>query len=204
MRLVMVATASVLLLGGCTVSVAGHPTADPGALPATVAPAAPAGSYGDPAGRFTLVPPPSWVVDTSGASGTAALFLNPRPNTSAAGEFTANVNVLIVPTTAVLPDTVANARQEVASVRGYTSMQDEPFQLADGTPAHLLGGRFTDPSGYALRNVQLVAVRGDRAVVVTGTALADSWDEYAGAFDASLHTITVGAASPPTSSGLAE
>lgn len=193
MRFVMVATASVLLLGGCAVPVAG--TARPAAGPAVGASAAAAGTFDDPQGRFALVPPAGWVVDTSGASGTAALFLDPRPDPAPTGEFTANLNVLIVPTTTALPATVDAARQEVSSVRGYAGVEDAPVTLADGTQGHLLGGRFVDRSGFALRNVQLFAVQGDRTIVVTGTALADSWDRYSAAFDSALHTVTVG---PPT------
>jgi hypothetical protein len=43
-----------------------------------------------------------------------------------------------------------------------------------------------------LRNVQLLAVRGGtETVVVTGTALADSWDDYGPVFETSLRSLTV-------------
>jgi len=100
--------------------------------------------------------------------------------------------VLIVPNAAELTATVRDARQEVTSVQGYLPVEDAPFVLADGTPGHLLGGRFSDPAGFALRNVQLFTVRGDRTIVVTGTAPADTWDEYAPVFDSALHTVTAG------------
>ncbi len=201
MRFVVVTAALVVLvsgaLSGCTVSVAGNPVADAGALvPAPVATQDPlSGSFGDQAGRFGLVPPSGWVVDTSGASGTAALFLDPKPTASAAGEFTANINVLVLPTAAELPATVTDARQEVAAVRSYRPVQDEPFTLPDGSAGHLLGGRFDDPAGFALRNVQLFTVHYGRTIVVTGTALAEAWDAYAPVFDSALHTVTVRSAS---------
>ena len=62
--------------------------------------------------------------------------------------------------------------------------------LADGSPAHLLGGRFSDPAGFALRNLQLFAVHGDRTIVVTGTSPAETWDEYEPVFDSTLRTVT--------------
>jgi hypothetical protein len=192
MRFVAVTVVTVALLGGtssgCTVAVAGNAVADRGAV-ATV-PDPRSGAFGDPEGRFGLVPPSGWVVDTSGASGTAALFLNPKPTPTAAGSFTANINVLIVPNAAELAATVRDAR--LTSVRGYLPVEDAPFVLADGSPGHLLGGRFSDPAGFTLRNVQLFTVRGARTIVVTGTAPADTWDEYAPVFDSTLHTVTAG------------
>jgi hypothetical protein len=198
MRFVAVTVVTVALLGGalsgCTVSVAGNAIADRGAVAAApeAVPDPRTGAFGDPEGRFELVPPSGWVVDTSGASGTAALFLNPKPTPTTAGSFTANINVLIVPNAAELTATVRDARQEVTSVQGYLPVEDAPFVLADGTPGYLLGGRFSDPAGFALRNVQLFTVRGDRTIVVTGTAPADTWDEYAPVFDSALHTVTAG------------
>lgn len=198
MRFAVVTVAVTVLLGGvlsgCTVSVAGHAVADVGAV--AVAPTAAqdpgTGAFGDPEGRFGLVPPSGWVVDTSGASGTAALFLDPKPTSSAAGSFTANINVLIVPTATELVDTVRHAQQEVSSVPGYLPVEDEPFGLADGSAGHLIGGRFSNPAGFALRNVQLLTVHGDRTIVVTGTALDETWGEYASVFDSTLRTVTAG------------
>ena len=43
---------------------------------AATGPGAVPGRFVDPTGRFGLVPPAGWMVDTSGASGTAALFLD--------------------------------------------------------------------------------------------------------------------------------
>ena len=81
MRFVAVTVVTVALLGGassgCTVAVAGNAVADRGAV-ATV-PDPRSGAFGDPEGRFGLLPPAGWEVDTSGASGTAALFLDPKP-----------------------------------------------------------------------------------------------------------------------------
>jgi hypothetical protein len=206
MRFVVVTVAFVLLVGaglsGCAAKVPGNPVAEP-SLAATGPGAVPDG-FVDPTGRFGLVPPAGWVVDTSGASGTAALFLAPRPTPSDAGGFTANINVLIVPRTGALPDVVADAQREMSSLASYRVLEDEPFPLADGHPGYLVGGRFDDPTGYPLRNLQLFSVQDDRAVVVTGTALAPAWEEYGPVFEAVLRTVSVGATSPAPGSGLAE
>ena len=111
MRFGVVTAAFALLTGavlsGCASEVPGNPVAEPGVVAGPAAAPAPApGGFVDPQGRFGLVPPAGWVVDTSGASGTAALFLDPKPTPSDAGNFTANINVLIVPTAGPLPATV--------------------------------------------------------------------------------------------------
>jgi hypothetical protein len=210
MRFKVVTTAFVLLvgavLGGCAAKVPGNPVAEPNVPPAApvTGPGAVPGGFVDPTGRFGLVPPAGWVVDTSGASGTAAVFLDPTPTPSDAGDFTANINVLVVPGSGALPDVVADAQREMSSLASYRSLEDEPFPLADGHPGYLVGGRFDDPAGYPLRNIQLFSVQDDRTVVVTGTALAPAWEQYRPVFEAVLRTVSVGATSPAPGSGLAE
>lgn len=204
-RIVLV-LATGMVLGGCTVTVAGTATADrtgasraPTARPAPSHNAAPTpvpdpsgDLFDDPQGRFGLVPPPNWTVDTSGTRGTAVVFLDPQPTPSAAGPFTANINVLVLPRAADLSTTVVDTRQQLAGLADYGSTADEPFTLGDGTPAHVLGGTFTDPgSGFELRNLQLLTVAGDSTIVVTGTATAQSWAIYQTPLDTSLRTLTV-------------
>jgi len=62
--------------------------------------------------------------------------------------------------------------------------------LVDGTPAHILGGTFTQ-SGFEVRNVQLFASSGGTDMVVTGTALAETWDNWEGLFGQTFETFTV-------------
>lgn len=194
------AAASVALLlvigtgaGGCSVSVAGVPSAAP-AVAGVPAPD-PAGGgalFEDPLGRFALVPPEGWTVDASGVQRTTVVFLDPQPTRSDAGSFSANINVIVVPSEATLPDTVTGARAELQRLTGYSTTADEPVTLADGTPAHVLGGTFSDTdSGFDLRNMQLFAVADGSTIIVTGTALLDAWDAYASVFGTSLRTLTV-------------
>lgn len=68
---------------------------------------------------------------------------------------------------------------------------DEAVVLRDGTPAHMLGGKFVDAAGLTLHNVQLFTVHNGSAIVATGTSPTDAWDAYASAFDTSLRTLTV-------------
>jgi hypothetical protein len=194
---------ALVLLGGCTTTVSGVASAVPPATSAAapVPPAAPvpspaavpsapaAGAFSDAGNRFTIVPPPGWVADTSGVQGTAVVFRAP----TAGGTFRANLNVIVVPATAELAATIQGARRELRTLPGYTATDDEPAALADGTPAHLLGGTFTDAgSGAPLRNLQIFTVRGRSGVVATGTAPAGSWPSFAEPVDTALRTLRVG------------
>lgn len=191
MRTILVRSAlslvAVVVLAGCAVTVAGRAGPDPaaGAIPVPAG-----GRYSDAGHRFRITPPPGWAADTSGAQGTAVVFRDPAP--ARAGAFTANLNVLVVPAAAALDATVVGARQELRRLPGYTPVTDEAAVLADGAPAHLLGGTFTDRrAGPALRNLQLFTVHGGSTVVATGTAPAAGWDSFARVFDAALRTLTV-------------
>jgi hypothetical protein len=118
------------------------------------------------------------------------IFLDPQLPTSITGQFSANINVLLVQAGADLPTTVVGARRELRGLAGYTSTADEPVTLGDGTPAHVLGGTFTEPTtGLALRNLQLFTVHGGATLVVTGTSLQEVWSLYEQTFQTSLRSL---------------
>jgi hypothetical protein len=191
---IAVALAGAVGVAGCAVAVPGSPAADPAALPRPApAPRPPGPAFHDALDRFDLVPPPGWTVDTSGRQGTAVVFADPSATGAPQARFRANINVIVVPARTDLPGIVTGARREVRELAGYVPTADEPVTLPDGSAAHLLGGTYRDPgSGLVLRNLQLVAVHGGvETVVVTGTALADTWDGYGPVFDTSLRSLTV-------------
>ncbi|MFC4947404.1 hypothetical protein [Pseudonocardia sp. GCM10023141] len=183
---------ATVALAGCASPVAGTPAPVPAVAPAG-APAAPlADRYTDPQSRFRLRPPVGWTADPTPGTGITVRFRAPRPQASAAGPFSPNINVYVVASPDDLATTVAGARQDMAAVNAYHRDSDLDVVLSDGTPAHQLGGTFTDPaSGLELRNLQLFTVHGGMAVAVAGTALADGWDDYGNTFDASLRTLAV-------------
>lgn len=184
--------AGVLSVAACTVAVPGAPAAAPAAT-ARPSPSPSGPAFRDALSRFDVVPPPGWTVDTSGVQGTAVVFADPQVSQAAGGRFRANINVIVLPATTDLPGIVGAARQEVRALAGYLPTADEPVTLPDGSPAHLLGGTYQDPkSGLALRNLQLMVLHGGgETVVVTGTALADTWDGYGPVFESSLRSLTV-------------
>jgi hypothetical protein len=188
------ALAGAVSAAGCTVAVPGSPAADPAAVSRPAPSTRPPGdAFHDTLNRFDLVQPPGWTVDPSGSQNTAVIFVDPQVSESPTGRFRANINVIVVPAHADLPGIVTGARQEVLALAEYRSTADEPVTLPDGAPAHLLGGTYRDPrTGLALRNVQLLALHGGaETVVVTGTALADTWDGYGPVFETSLRSLTV-------------
>jgi hypothetical protein len=191
---VVLLVAVVLAVTGCTTVVAGTPHASPAALwEAPSQEQLPGGVFTDAEGRFRFVPPPGWQMGTDRRQGTAAVFADPAPlPVSVTGRFNANVNVFVAATPADLPTAVAGAQQELRRLAGYRPSTDEPVTLADGTPAHLIGGEFAEPgTGLALRNLQLLTVHGGLAYVVTGTALREMWSRYEETFRTSLVSLTV-------------
>ncbi len=118
------------------------------------------------------------------------IFRDPAPAPVDGGAFTVSINVLVVPSTAGLPATVTDSRNQLRARGGYTSTADEDAVLSDGTPAHLFGGAFA-VSGHRLRNLQMLAVAGGSTIVVTGTAPAQGWDSYVGVLDDALRTLTI-------------
>jgi hypothetical protein len=184
---------------GCSMPVPGAPVpaATPTAAPRTLVPPTPApatAAFADSRGRFRIVPPAGWTTDTSGAQNTTVVFVDPKPTQSEDGPFSANINVLVVSSALGLDATVTRAKQELHGLGAYTSTVDEAVVLADGTPAHLLGGTFTDQrSGFTLQNEQLFVVHAGSTLVATGTALAASWGQSAAAFEGAFGTFAVAA-----------
>ncbi|MCO1656795.1 hypothetical protein [Pseudonocardia humida] len=209
-----VVLAAALALGGCSSEVAGSaspvagggagaPAAGPepsGAPQPTSAAPTPGGggqarqgdAFDDAQGRFDLLPPEGWDVDTSGQQGTTAVFLDPQPVSTAAGQFRVNVNVIVGAFDGDLDDLLAETRTQLTTFTAYTSTADEDVELSDGTKAHLIGGTFTDDaSGFDLQNLQLFTVDGGNVFAVTGTAPVEVWDDYEAELESTLRSLTL-------------
>ena len=188
------ALAAGIALVGCSVGnqeVAAPPPAKPG--PPAAAPPAAGSRFDDAQGRFAIVPPPGWTVDTSGRYGTAVLFLDPDP--VAAERFVANlyVSVRLASSRLDLPSVVAAHRRALSQLfPDHRIITEVPATLSDGTPAHLLSATYTDPDvGSVLRILQILTVRDDMAIDVTATSFEDAWESYEPLFDSSLRSLTV-------------
>jgi len=203
---------AALALAGCSSEIAGTPSPAAGGAPAptagpeptesarptAVSPTRPGGearqgdAFDDAQGRFDLLPPDGWDVDTSGQQGTTAVFLDPQPVSTSAGQFRVNVNVIVGAFDGDLDDLLAETRTQLTTFTAYASTADEDVRLADGTQAHLIGGTFTDDaSGFDLQNLQLFTVADGNVVAVTGTAPAEVWDDYEDELDTTLRSLVV-------------
>jgi hypothetical protein len=210
-RVAALLAVAAVALAGCGSQVGGAaapaPALNPPASAAAPTPAAPSSTpaastggkatagdaFDDAQGRFDLLPPSGWTVDTSGAQGTAAVFLDPDAVDTPKGAFQPNVNVIVAPSPGgELTDLLAGTRSELASLNKYKSTEDEDVTLGDGTAAHLFGGTFTDQSsGLDLQNLQLFAVDDTSVYVVTGTAPVSAWSKYESELDAALRSMTL-------------
>jgi hypothetical protein len=198
-RIATLLAVAALALAGCGEQTGSAPPAAPApaAVPAvtSVPTTAPnADPFADAAGRFDLAPPTDWTVDTSGAQGTAAVFLSPDQVSTPQGPFQPNVNVIIAPSPGAQLDGLLDSTrtQLTTQLSGYKSTTDDAVTLTDGTAAHLFGGTFTDQaSGLELRNLQLFTVDGASVYVVTGTAPTSAWSTYEPLLDASLRSLTL-------------
>jgi hypothetical protein len=209
----LLTAAALVALGGCASQTSGTPAPaaapalnPPSAAPATTsaAPASPTAaagagkaqkgdSFDDAQGRFDLLPPDGWKVDTSGAQGTEAVFLDPSPVDTPKGPFQPNVNVIVAQSPGgQLADLLDGTRSELASLNKYKSTTDEDLTLSDGSAAHMFGGTFTDQSsGLDLQNLQLFTLDNSSVYVVTGTAPASAWSKYESELDESLRSMTL-------------
>lgn len=76
-----------------------------------------------------------------------------------------------------LDEYVAKSKNALqTTISGYTVTANRKVNLADGSPAVLLGGSFTQ-DGTGLKNMQLFALNGDNVYIVTGVALAADWNQ---------------------------
>jgi hypothetical protein len=196
-RFIAMVAALLLVLGttACGSDAGGEDGGDPARAPSgTEEPSQPSGDdsgladepeTSDGSGA-SLRGPEGWEFDDSGQFGTDFLFLNPEPDELEGQSFAANVNVLSEPAQGL--DTEGYAEAGAATLpqllTGYTSVEERDVEVA-GKPARLIGGTF-EQGVFKLRNVQLITVADDTGYTVTGTALAQDWDEYAELFEASL------------------
>lgn len=142
--------------------------------------------YVDSQVGFSIVPPADWQTQPNPAANPVVTFL--RTPTDPEGPVT--IIVAVAGTDEGLDENLAAARVQLPQVlSNYQSLTDENTQLADGTPAHLLGGSYTQ-RGTELRNLQLVAVIDGTSYVATATAPSASFDDYRDVVHSSLLTLS--------------
>lgn len=93
------------------------------------------------------------------------------------GEFGANINVAVQPTSADLMSVVQQTQQQNSQLfQDYEAKSGKELQLS-GRSAYLMSATFTQGQ-FELRNLQLLLVDQGSIYAVTGTALQENWGEY--------------------------
>ncbi len=126
-----------------------------------------------------VVPPAGWASRQGVVSyRPLAVFFKPEFEKDAAGKNVFNENISIV------RDGLLNGQSEyiakakaalLGKMSDYKILSDREVNLADGSPAILIGGSFTQ-NGLAMKNMQLYAFKDSKAYIITGITLAQNWD----------------------------
>ncbi|GEM_PF-690815 len=127
----------------------------------------------------TIVPPAGWTSRQGTVSyRPLAVFFKPEFEKDATGKNVFNENISVV------RDGLLNGQAEYiakakAALSGkmsdYKILSDRKVNLADGSPATLIGGSFTQ-NGLAMKNMQLYAFENNNVYIITGVTLAQNWD----------------------------
>ncbi|WP_028935497.1 LpqN/LpqT family lipoprotein [Pseudonocardia spinosispora] len=142
--------------------------------------------YVDSQVGFSITPPADWQTRPTPATNPVVTFV--RTPADPAGPVT--IIVFVSGTDEGLDANITAARQQLPQLLpNYRSLTDESTQLSDGTPAHLLGGSYTQ-NGAELRNLQMVAVVGGTSYVATATGPSTSFDDYRDVVHSSLLTLS--------------
>ena len=153
-------------------------------------------TYSSPSDGFEIRPPRDWAVDTSGLLGTKVIFRSETSDLHDEAPFHANVNVLTVPAQGITLEELAAASKEQFKilVTDFTLL-GETFLVVEDLEAHLFEYTFSQ-GVFPLRGTHLIIVYEGTAYAVTATALNATWEEYEGAFNASLRSFRILADSP--------
>jgi hypothetical protein len=148
----------------------------------------PGDTFEDPQGRYHLVPPSGWDVDTSGTQGTLAVFTDPGP--AAGTRIAPSITLFALPWDGDLESARAQAPTDLAQ-SGYQLQDVAPLTLTDRTPAYRFEatGEHPQDPGIQLQIVQVMAVRSGTRYVLQGTTETADWPRYQRALEESLTSL---------------
>jgi hypothetical protein len=135
---------------------------------------------------FSIVPPDGWIVDESGAFGTAVTFYGPvMPETGGR----VNMNIIVETTNVTLEEYVSYINSQLTSVfEDYRLVSEGGRIIAYALRGYELVGVFTQGT-HKFRNKQVIMVEEGKAFVITLTALSTNYDTYLPTFEGSLQTF---------------
>jgi hypothetical protein len=183
-----------VIMSHVTVAVPGAATA-PAASPAAGTPTAgvvgTTRRYQDPAGRFSLNVPADWTKSDAFSGDNIAAFVAPTGD----GGFRANVNVILTDVSGDPGLTVERLARETdaqqrQTFKDYRTISLEPLQIG-GRPAYRLIYRVT-MGNFDLQQEQVFLLDGATAHVLTFSALASNFAQYASTFDTIAASYRIG------------
>ena len=140
---------------------------------------------------FSIVPPIRWAVDESGSSGTLVLFSNPVADDDQGNRLVASINVVTEEAKQTdIKKYLATSKESLAKLfEEYTVVSEK--SAGDSTGSGMLLEASYQMGVYKLHNLQLLQIVGDKAYVVTATALDSKWADYAAMFNETLASFKV-------------
>lgn len=139
---------------------------------------------------FKINPPTGWSIDQSGQSGALAIFSNPKTDQDGSNQFVANINIVSESAKGLdLDSYVENTKKQLPiSLTNYQSTENKKLTLEE-IPTQFIGGTFAQEK-LNLRNLQLILIKDNVAYIITGTALASTWDQYKDMFESMFQTFS--------------
>lgn len=145
--------------------------------------------YSDPEKLFHLKIPSDWLAETANRFGVRIAFLS----TEAAQGFHANVNVIVneVPPLTT-EEFLTLSRLQLKQLSGLVTLPvDKQIAHPNSAQAHLF--EWTNPRAPNLLTMwQLVVFAASKALILTATALAESFDKYRHTFETIFRSFEPG------------
>ena len=117
-------------------------------------------------------------------------FINSVTDQDATGKFSANINVLIEPTSLTLDKYISASENTLSKVLANYKLIDSKKMKFGVLNGYVLGGTFTN-GGVSFRNRQICIINKGNVYIVTAISLASLWDKYVPDFKASLYNFRI-------------
>lgn len=144
------------------------------------------GAYVSEGYGFAIVPPEAWDVDESRQFGEIVAFYAPE----AEANFTSNMLIHIeeLPYEVSLEEYINASKEQLPLILTNYTMVSEQDIVISGAEAY--EWVITHEMGiFKIQAKQVIIIKGERAYLITSTALQDNFDTYAPAFEESIQTF---------------
>ena len=148
------------------------------------------GEYKDVENKFTITPPNNWLMKNKNIGSASVQFINPVADEDATGKFSANINVLVEPTSLSVEDYAKASEETLSKLLSKYKLIDFKKKTFGGLSGYIVGGTFEN-NGIALRNRQIFVVSKGNVYIATAISLNSLWNKYVEDFNASLYGLKV-------------